>query len=339
MSAAVGVTAGRSSTSRAVALSCLSLLVPVVSASSQPPWAKEHLHAVDEAEVPRSLDITFLPLRQGRAVRTRGALQPTDWRTYFDSPSCVKEQSHALNQDNFMQCTTSAPIIYSKKMKFAYLKTPKVASTAFFEYFRQQFPDSVELSVGDMFLPADTFIFTFVRNPFHQKLAGYAEIDLKQEEATWKERKNARTRFQRWDRKKNRGQDRFLKFLEDIEKHRFREHDDWAPLHARAQVAAVLCTHQVQFIGHLERLERDWAEIQELAKIPLSMRTEAVPSFHASETEREKVYRADENVPLSHEIKTKICQLFPSDFVCLGYEMPLPCVEAGLGPNTTSELP
>lgn len=276
-------------------------------------------------------DIDFVPLRKEK-LRAQ-ALNPTDWKSFFDSPSCVKEQRRALKSGDFMQCTSKAPMIYSAEHKFAYLKTPKVASTAFFKYFKDKFDDAVEVSALAASLPADTFVFTFVRNPFIHKLAGYAEIDLKQELATEGERTTAETEFQHLNRSQHRGQDRFLEFLGDIEHHRFHESDAWAPLHARAQVGAILCTHQVSFIGHLEHLERDWAAVQELAQIPLALRTDAVPAFHASEKTSQAIYRADEDVPLSADIKTKICELFPSDFFCFGYDMPSPCVMAGLVPG------
>merc|ERR1719223_2211474 len=63
------------------------------------------------------------------------------------------------------------------KHKLAYMKIPKAASTAFWYFFKKHFPDSEEISPSK--LPNDAYVFTFAREPFEQKLAGFAEVDLK----------------------------------------------------------------------------------------------------------------------------------------------------------------
>ena len=69
------------------------------------------------------------------------------------------------------------PLMFSPSHRLAYMKTPKAASISIQELFQKQFPDTVWLT-ADQSLPADTRVFTFVREPVSRVVAAYAEIDV-----------------------------------------------------------------------------------------------------------------------------------------------------------------
>lgn len=243
-----------------------------------------------------------------------GNRAPTPWRQYYDRPACYDARKKDLSGDYFMWCAHNTSTVYSEKYKFGYMKTPKAASTAFYAYFMSQFPDSRE--IGPLEIPKDAYLFTFVRDPFEQKLAGYAEVELKNSEnrtygATQK------TLFQNVSRKIDHGRERFRTFLDDIEFQRFDIHDLRKPSHARSQIAGIMCSHMVDFVGHLDNVAIDWDRIQEEAKLPMTLRTRAVPTVHEGEKSQ---YLIDEHLPLNDSLQKRLCNMYAADFACLGYQ-------------------
>jgi len=252
------------------------------------------------------------------------AFQPTPWEQYYNRDVCLKHREEDAKSNYFVWCQGGKPIIYSKKYNLAYMKTPKAASTAFFAYFKKMFSDAQQIEKEQ--LPHDAYIFTFVRRPFEQKLSAFAEVDLKQE-AHKEYGKSQKTKFQDVPRAVNGGRARFSAFLDDLKYQRFNQNDKRMPMHASSQLAGVLCTTKVNFIGHLERATVDWARIQQEANLPHGMRTKAVPLVHEGE---KPSYEYDEHVQLNAELEDKICDMYRSDFACLGFTSPEHCRKYGL---------
>lgn len=262
-----------------------------------------------------SLSLRFEPPEELTETNSSGStLQPTNWREYWDRKECKEAREADLSKNYFQWCQSGKPIIYSKEHNFGYMKTPKAASTAIYAYFEQMFPDAKETPVED--LPENAYIFTFVRKPFEQKLAGYAEVSLKQAKYTHYGEQQ-KTKFQDVPRSEDHGRHRFRTFLEDIENKRFEVDDKRKPTHAASQIAGVLCTYpKVNYIGHLERVGVDWAQIQKEANLPKSMLTKALPIVHEGQG---KQYLEDETVPLNDKLDKRLCTMYWSDHACLGY--------------------
>jgi len=269
-------------------------------------------------------EIVFLKDTGDDAAQVLRDMHPTPWKTFWNRAVCTEKRSAQKKDDYFMECPKHSPIIWTPKHKLAYMKVPKAASTAFEYFFKTHFSDAEVITPEK--LPHDVYVFTFVREPFQQKLAGFAEVDLKT--FLGKERRlDAKTTFQHVSPNKNSGRDRFAAFLDDIKNRRFDPADKRKPGHAGSQIGGVLCTHYVHYLGHLENLTADWDLIQTEAKLPSAVRTKALPAVHADSSKKHKLYKHDESVPLTKELKHTICELFRSEFACLGYQLPEYCGE------------
>jgi len=251
----------------------------------------------------------------------------TPWRHYWNSEACVKKRKVQKESPYFLFCHGHAPMIWTPKHKLAYMKTPKVASTAFWYFFRTHFPDSEEILPEN--LPKDVYVFTFVRDVFEQKLAGFAEVDLKQ--LSGAETKLDRfTTFQHVLPKVRNNRARFNAFLQDIWLQRFHPEDGRKPGHAGSQIGGALCSHKLDYIGHLEHLTGDWDRIQAHANLPMHLRTKALPIVHADTSENRPSYRRDESIVLTKKLKLRICKIYRSEFACLGYKAPSICSKFGV---------
>lgn len=258
--------------------------------------------------------LRFEPLSSENQTQILTLMEPTPWKRYYSRAACHDSRKKDLDQKYFVWCASGSPIIYSTKYKFGYMKVAKAASTAIFAYFTSQFPDAKEVSKED--LPEDAYVFTFVRKPFEQKLSGYAEVELKETRFS-RYGASQKTLFQDVPRELDHGRKRFTTFLDDLELRRFDAKDKRKPSHANTQVAGIMCTHMVNFVGHLEHVTADWAHIQEEAKLPMQLRTKAIPIVHDG---TDSQYLRDERVPLDRSLEKRLCNMFRSDFVCLGYE-------------------
>ena len=234
----------------------------------------------------------------------------------------------------------SRPVLYSPSKQLAYVKTPKGASLAIQDLFQKQFPDYRWAEAHEE-LPASTLVFTFVREPLKRLMSAYAEIDVAYALRASPEAHSAmRTVFDKVKRTPGvRETPRVLAFLDDLMDHRFggddREH--WMPTHAYSQLNFI-CQHRVDYIGHLENQQGDWEAIQQLAKIPAKERT---PFPHAHDSSQLKTNAtnasatvcnracqfkaADQKAPLTPQLMQRLCDIFASDFLCLGYPMPPVC--------------
>lgn len=268
-----------------------------------------------------------------RGIQTRYSAEemaqkhPTPWKSFWSRQVCSEKRDTQKKDDYFLVCHKHAPIVWTPKHKLAYMKVPKAASTAFSYFFKKHFSDAEETTPDK--LPKDAYLFTFVREPFEQKLAGFAEVDLKTQAG--KETKlDASTTFQHIVPSKDQGRARFAAFLDDIWHRRFQEADGRKPGHAGSQIGGPLCTHDVDYIGHLEHLTADWDQIQREANLPTALRTKALPVVHADSSEKHQRYKYDESVPLTKELNQTVCQVYRSEFACLGYESPAYCEKFGL---------
>ena len=270
----------------------------------------------------------------------------TDWQTPFNSPAC---RSRLAEERSFMRAAgrstgffcKSRPVLYSEAQRLAYVKTPKGASLAIQDLFQKQFSDYRWTEAHEK-LPNGTVVFTFVREPLKRALSAYAEIDVAYALRATPEARNAmRTTFQHVSRKSGAKEvPRLLAFIDDLVDHRFggddREH--WMPTHGYSQLNFI-CQHHVNFIGHLENQDADWDAIQGLAGIPATRRT-AFPHAHDSTVFKTNASNAsaspvcnracqfkaaDQHVPQTPQVLQRICDVFASDFLCLGYAMPRPC--------------
>jgi len=244
-------------------------------------------------------------------------------------------------------------VLYSPSQGLAYVKTPKGASLAIQDLFQRQFPDYRWAEAHEE-LPNSTLIFTFVREPLKRAMSAYAEIDVAYALRASPEVHNAmRTAFDKVSRKPGvRETPRVLAFLDDLVDHRFggddREH--WMPTHAYSQVN-FLCNHRIDFIGHLENQEDDWAAIQELARVPPAQRT-PFPHAHDSSVLKTnatnastsvcnracQLKAADQHAPMTPALLQRICDVFASDFLCLGYPLPKACERLPLSDTDDSRL-
>lgn len=234
----------------------------------------------------------------------------------------------------------SRPVLFSPKANMAYVKTPKGASLAIQDLFQRQFPDYRWADAHEE-LPSDTLVFTFVREPLKRAMSAYAEIDVAYALRASPEAKSAmRTAFDKVNRKSGaRETPRVLAFLDDLMDHRFggddREH--WMPTHAYSQLN-FMCNHRIDFIGQLENQAADWEAIQKLGRIPPSQRT-PFPHAHDSSVLKTnatntsvavcnracQLKAADQHAPMTPPLLQRLCDVFASDFVCLGYPMPSAC--------------
>jgi len=247
---------------------------------------------------------------------------PTLWKKYWYRGACAEMRHSQRHASYFLSCHKYADIIWSPKHNLAYMKNPKAASTSFWFFFQQQFSDWKVTTQ----LPMGVYLFTFVRDPLKQKLAAFAEVDMKTMLGLEKVLDNTTT-FQHVVPTLHRGQDRFMAFLDDIWQHRFHPLDARKPGHAGNQISGPLCTHPVDYFGHLESLSADWDVIQKEAKLPPEMRTKAVPSAHTDTSARYQRYQYDESVPVDDRVRRKVCQVFRSEYACLGYDSPPYCRE------------
>ena len=269
----------------------------------------------------------------------------TDWRTYLNSDACRARlaEEHAFmsasGRPTGLYCK-SRPVLYSPSQRLAYVKTPKSASLAIQDLFQKQFTD-YRWAQAHEDLPDDTFTFTFVREPLKRAMSAYAEIDVAYAlRASPESHAAMRTVFDKVNRKPGpRETPRVLAFLDDLLDHRFggddREH--WMPTHAYSQLNFI-CNHRIDFIGHLENQEADWQSIQEKARIPPAQRTpfphahdSTVLKGNSSNTSAAVCNRAcqlkaaDQHAPMTPQLQQRICDVFASDFMCLGYAMPAAC--------------
>lgn len=247
---------------------------------------------------------------------------------------------HAAGRTTGFYCK-SRPILHSPSARLAYLKTPKSASLAIQALFQQQFSDYRWADAHEV-LPNGTFTFTFVREPLRRALSAYAEIDVAYALRAPPEKQNAmHTVFQHVSRRdSSKEEPRLLAFLDDLIDHRFggddREH--WMPTHAYAQVN-FLCNHRVDFVGHLENQAADWDAMQALARIPPSQRSQfphahdsSVLKANSSNASASVCNRAcqlkaqDQHVAQTPQVLQRLCDIYASDFVCLGYLMPPFCI-------------
>ena len=260
---------------------------------------------------------------------------------------------HASGRSTGFYCK-SRPVLYSAAKRLAYVKTPKSASLAIQDLFQKQFPDYRWTEAHEK-LPNDTFVFTFVREPLKRALSAYAEIDVAYAlRATPEVRNSMRTVFHHVRRQSGeREVPRVLAFIDDLIDHRFggedREH--WMPTHAYSQLN-FMCQHRLDFIGHLENQASDWEAMQGLAGIPQSQRTpfphahdSSVLKTNASNASATPVCNracqfkaADQKTPQTPPLQQRLCDVFASDFICLGYEMPRACIprDATVTPKLTS---
>jgi len=305
---------------------------------------EESDNEIEVMKLHQNLDVRFLP-DQGQelaavvanlsaeGLQARYSLaeienkNPTPWKKYWNSKVCVQKRKAQKKSNYFLVCHSHAQIIWTPKHKLAYMKIPKAASTAFWYFFKKHFPDSEEVSADK--LPKDAYVFTFARNIFEQKLAGFAEVDLKTQAG--KEKKlDTYTKFQHVKPSKQNGQARFSAFLDDIWLRHFHEADGRKPGHAGNQIGGALCSHKVDYFGHLEHLTTDWDQIQKEANLPKHLRTKALPVVHADTSETHQRYKYDESVSMTKKLKLRVCEIFRSEFACLGYKAPSFCSKFGL---------
>ena len=234
----------------------------------------------------------------------------------------------------------SRPVLFSPSRRLAYVKTPKGASLAIQDLFQKEFTDYRWAQAHEE-LPEGTVVFTFVREPLKRAMSSYAEIDVAYALRASPEAHSAmRTAFDKVSRKPGlRETPRVLAFLDDLVDHRFggddREH--WMPTHGYSQLNYI-CQHRIDYVGHLENQDADWAAIQELARIPIAIRT-PFPHAHDSSVHKSnatnasvtvcnracQLKAADQHAPLTPALYQRMCDIFASDFLCLGYTMPSAC--------------
>jgi len=258
--------------------------------------------------------------------------KPTPWRQYWDSENCQQRKKVESEQDYYIYCQPSSRVFYVPSLKLAYWKTPKVASQAFAKYFMGKFPDAIDSLTDVLALPEDVKIFTFVRDPVKQKLSAYSEIDVQFQKRLFPNSSAfMNTTFNHVPRDKDGGRARFRAFLNDIMLKKFGEAtpQNWSPSHARTQAALQICqSRRVDFVGHVENMAADWRFIQEMANVPLDMRTAAVPEFH-SEKFPLSVVDEQTDIDLEPDLVELLCSIYISDFSCYGYNLPHACKGKG----------
>ena len=269
----------------------------------------------------------------------------TDWSKPMNSTGC---RARLAEEHAFMKATgkptgffcKSRPVLFSPSRRLAYVKTPKGASLAIQDLFQKQFTDYRWAEAHEE-LPEGTVVFTFVREPLKRAMSAYAEIDVAYAlRASPEVHMAMRTAFDKVPRKSGaRETPRVLAFLDDLVDHRFggedREH--WMPTHAYSQLNYI-CQHRIDYVGHLENQDADWAAIQEIARLPPALRT-PFPHAHDSSVHKSnatnasvtvcnracELKAADQKAPLTPALLQRLCDIFASDFLCLGYSMPAGC--------------
>lgn len=253
----------------------------------------------------------------------------TDWRESFMREGCARRTGRIEYFPNPIY-RYQAPLVYSPTFKLAYMKTPSVASEAFFSYFFNYFADA-EYVPGDNPLPGDTFVFTFVGSPLRRILTSYAEADMLRqiEESTGMVHGDDQPDFASISRKQNGGVDRFSQYLDDLSHKRFgssTERRNWQPESAALQVAGIMnCKNNLSFVGHIERVGADWLWIQKKAGVPQANISTATLAPRSSEARQDDVHMPSKHILDSTEVVRQICDMYALDFVCLGYQTPPDC--------------
>lgn len=268
----------------------------------------------------------------------------TAWKTAFDQEICQRRIKVEKQFRNDMYCKMHAPVLYSKAVGMAYMTTPRPLVRSFEEFFMSQFPDARRLDNSER-VPKDAFVFTFVSDPVVHLKNAYATVSVALDQHP-AELAAMNINFQTWNTSLEGGNARFVEFLHDLDEGyfgRFAAH----PLQlgiAATQTSGVICTRlkQMDFIGHVENFEADWAHIQKAARVPENMQTRAILHPNASAIELQRLrsdpnYTKYDDVEFSDRALQQICDFFGSDFVCLGYEAPQICQKRG--PNPAKRLP
>lgn len=243
----------------------------------------------------------------------------TDWLPSLRRRTCMKRIMKESWASAVTTCTTKCPLVWSKKFKFAYHKTPSSASKAFERHFFHQFPDAKFLKRGET-LPADTFVFTFVRNPMDRVLSDYARVSL---EAARNPSAKTNSSFQRVCRSEKQGSNRMLAYLRDVKAEQVQTSNGKRML---SQVAGLMCTKAkfVSYVGHLDNLEKDWRNIQILAKIPAEMRTTASTKVKPQHGQH-PLFKMDTELQAEYRVIRKVCEMYMADFKCFGFDVPPAC--------------
>lgn len=247
----------------------------------------------------------------------------TPWKEHLEREECQSKIAKFLESDNPLFCRSNAKITWSKKYKFAYMRTPKAADVSLVGYFYAQFPDAEELPEGES-LPNDVFLFTFVRNPFEHAEAGYQAVDHHLEELAKAGGVQEHYNFREF--KHTSVNQRYEHFLRDLESGSFVGSADKVDHKtASTQLSGIVCqtaAKVINFVGHVENLVNDWRIVQHLAGIPMKLRTAALPVFHESNNTMEGSLQLHMLSPQVYEV---YCRIYRVDYKCLGYEMPQAC--------------
>lgn len=250
-------------------------------------------------------------------------------RRFLGTDICRRGFQVARESGNPSFCRAQAVILWSEQYKLAYLKTPKAASNSIEKLFTSVFSDARHLK-GNEVLPADSLLFTFVEDPLLHARKGFAAVNLMEAAHV---NVTTRTQFQSVSRDSRCGNDRFIAFLVDLARNRFGPESPYAPELASAQTSSIACAsrrhrHKVDFVGHLERIDHDWAVIQTMAGIPANMRTKATLMAQESLFPAHPFFEKDLNIPLTNASIWAACGLYVTDWSCLGYELPPACLPA-----------
>lgn len=268
-----------------------------------------------------------LPAPRTNLHKDPHARSATKWLDYYNSTECQQYITRDINSSNPLYCKKSAPIVYSAKYNFGYMKTPKAGSTAFEAHLQTVFDDAEFVPRSK--LPEKAFIFTFVRRPILQIKAGYAAVGLAVEDHAGEK---VNSTFQMIHRSLDAGNARYQKFLHELSQGNFGPQDDpYATHHASTQASGVICGPGLQFVGHLENLDADWQHVQKLAALPADVWTETVPVAHDRDKEVHPLYAVDEVMPFTKETMKQVCPIYAADFACFGYKVPEPCVNTHQG--------
>lgn len=264
---------------------------------------------------------------------TQTAAQANSGRRFLGTDICRRGLEEARLSTNPALCRTHMTVLWSERFKIAYLKVSKAAANVFEKHFYAVFEDARPLEQFDL-LPEDAFVFTFVEEPVLHARKSYAAVGVKEslQVSSFIIDTADALEFPRVSRDRGCGNERFNAFLRDLGKGRFSNITHSADM-ATTQTSSIACTmrkhnHQLSYIGHLERVDTDWAAIQQLANIPVEIRTKATLVAQENINPEHPLFQDDLNVGLSNATIWAVCAMYVTDYSCLGYALPEPCLAA-----------
>lgn len=159
------------------------------------------------------------------------------------------------------------------------------------------------LSRGVYVFPSNVTFFTFVRDPLKRAISGFFEDG--------------------WGRSEKGVQYSLERFTDIISK---LEQRIWLSPHMMGQFVRLpnLATYPLDFVGTVETIDSDWAELQKLQATRFGALLPNLPRSKERESPPAKYKQVNEDI-MPATLKQRICVVFRDDYCCFGLPVPSAC--------------